>query len=163
MRRNVAPIDGLTERQRLAVHLLAQGKTIRETARQLGVSEKTVWSYRQRPAVQNAIYFLQTEMMNEGGGRSLTAIPEAMTCLKAIVADPEARDADKIAASKALISSANSFAERRILERQIADLEATLRSLISGREAQPTTEDEPLDPLLASANPEDYDQDEAEA
>lgn len=158
MRRHVAPIDGLTERQRLAVFLLAQGKTIRETARQLGVSEKTIWVYRQKTAVQNAIYFLQTEMMNESGGRSITSIPEAMTCLKAIVVDPEARDADKIAASKALISSANSFAERRILERQIADLEATLRNLMSGRDADATIE-EPLDPLLPSANPEDHPED----
>jgi hypothetical protein len=106
--------------------------------------------------VQNAIYFLQTEMMNEGGGRSLTSIPEAMTCLKAIVVDPESRDADKIAASKALINSANSFAERRILERQIADLESTLRTLITGREVPEDAENEPLDPLLASASPEDY-------
>lgn len=162
MKRAASPIDGLNERQRIAVHLLAQGKTVRETARQLGVSEKTIWSYRQKPQVQNAIYFLQTEMLNEGGGRSITSIPEAMTCLKAIVVDPEARDADKIAASKALINSANSFAERRILERQIADLEATLRNLIQGAddELRPA---EPLDPLLASADPRDYTPEDADA
>ncbi len=161
MPRSVAPIDGLTERQRLAVHLLAQGKTIRETARQLGVSERTIWCYRQRPAVQNAIYFVQTEMINEGGGRSLTSIPEAMRCLKEIVADPEARDADKIAASRALINSANSFAERRILERQIADLESTLRNLLGGKSTPESAAPEvPLDPLLASAAPDDGDDDD---
>lgn len=163
MPHGASPIDGLTERQRIAVHLLAQGKTIRETARSLGVSEKTIWCYRQKPVVQNAIYFLQTEMLNEGGGRSITSIPEAMTCLKTIVASPDARDADKIAASKALINSANTFAERRMLERQIADLEATLRNLIKGSADSPTPADEPLDPLLASADPADYTPEDADA
>lgn len=160
MRRAASPIDGLNERQRLAVHLLAQGKTIRDVARSLNVSEKTIYNYRQKPEIQTAIFFVQTEMINEGGGRSITSIPEAMSCLKTIVTDPEARDADKIAASKALISSANTFAERRMLERQIADLEATLRSLLKGEAATPTSappEPEILDPLLASASPEDYD------
>ena len=51
--------DGLNERQRIAANYLARGTTIRETARKIGVSEKSVYSWRQRTAVQQAIARIQ--------------------------------------------------------------------------------------------------------
>jgi hypothetical protein len=158
-------IDGLTERQRLAVRLLAQGKTIRETARTLGVSEKTIWSYRQKPVVQQAIYQYQTQAIEEGGGQSITSVPQAMATLQEILRDPAARDSDRIAASRAILSSAATFGERQLMERKLRDLEAALSSFAEGvtqvvtTAATPVEEPpEPLDPLLASADPEDYDE-----
>jgi hypothetical protein len=50
----------------------------------------------------------------------------AVATLAEIAADPEARHADRIAASRALISGAQNFAERKMLERTIADLERQL-------------------------------------
>lgn len=153
----VSPVDGLTDRQRLAVRLLAQGRTIREVARNLNVSEKTIWNYRRQPAVQKAIVQHQTQLIEEGGGQSVTSIPQAMTCLQAIVNDPDARDADRIAASKAILSAANSFGERQLLERKLRDLEEALRSYGTD-EATVVTAIEALDPLLPSAAPEDGDE-----
>jgi transposase-like protein len=155
----VNAIDGLTERQRLAVHYLSQGKTIREVSRLLGVSEKTIYLYRQKPAVQRAILYAQQDMMEMSAARNITTVPDAIQTLTDIVNDPEARDSDRIAASRALISGANALAERRILERQLGDLEAALLRFTSpaGAPSAAPPAEGPLDPLLPSANPADYD------
>lgn len=132
----------------MAVQLLAQGHTIREVARTLGVSEKTIYNYRQNPIVQRHIYIAQQDMVAQSGGRNLSTVPDAVRTLTEIANDPQARHADRIAASRALISSANAFSERRILERQLADLEAALRRFTS---PETVTSAEPLDLLMPSA------------
>ena len=106
--------------------MLAAGNTIRATAIKAGITEKTVWSYRQRKPVQDAIYARQAEMFDGTGGQGLSLLPEVVQTLREIVNDPEARSSDRIQASRALISSANEYQARRQLERQIRDLEARL-------------------------------------
>lgn len=153
----VSPIDGLTERQRLAARLLAQGKTIRAVARDLNVSEKTIWLYRQKPTVQRAIYDYQHTMLDQGGGQSIDAVPKAMETLQSIVNNSQARDSDRIAAARTIMNSAAGFAERKMLERQIRDLEKAIGAYAMEQEASmPSAADtpeggEPLDPLLPSA------------
>lgn len=128
-----SPIDGLTERERACVELLASGKTVRETARCIGVSEKTIWNYRQRRHVQEAVFRRQTETFDRTGSQGLSLLPEVVEALRSIVrgvnskGQPVLRDnRDVIAASRVLISSANEYQARRQLERQIADLEARI-------------------------------------
>jgi transposase-like protein len=116
----------LEERQRQAGILLAQGKTVREVARRLQVSEKTVWNYRQKPAVQKIIQETQIEFSDMGGGLAMTVIPDAISVLQEILNDPESRAADRIAAAKTLMAGSAAFQERKLLERQINDLERQL-------------------------------------
>lgn len=118
--------DALNERERLIVEMLAAGNTIRATAIKAGVSEKTVYNYRQRKHVQDAIFARQSEMFDGTGGQGLSLLPEVVQTLRDIVNDPETRPADKIQASRVLISSANEYQQRRQLERQIRDLESRL-------------------------------------
>lgn len=106
--------------------MLAAGNTIRATAIKAGLSEKTIWNYRQRKNVQDAIYARQAEMFDGTGGQGLSLLPEVVQTLREIVNDPQARASDRIQASRALISSANEYQARRQLERQIRDLEARL-------------------------------------
>lgn len=146
-------IDGLLERERLAVDQLARGKTIREVARILGVSERTIWNYRNKPRVQRAIFNLQQELMAESGGHSIDTTAEAVQTLKQIINNPQSRDADRIAASRALLSNATSFAERKILERQLADLEKQLLSVLTPDAASPSPEDAPTPDELALLMP----------
>lgn len=106
--------------------LLAQGKTVREVARRLHVSEKTVWNYRQKPAVQKVIRETQIEFSDMGGGLAMTVIPDAISVLQEILNDPDTRAADRIAAARTLMAGSAAFQERKLLERQINDLERQL-------------------------------------
>ena len=107
--------DGLNERQRIAANYLARGTTIRETARKIGVSEKSVYLWRQRPAVQQAIARIQQELLSETGGMNISTIPDAIKLLDSIINDPEARNTDRIAAARTLMSGAQAYQERKIL------------------------------------------------
>lgn len=127
--------DGLTERQRIAANYLARGTTIRETARKIGVSEKSIYTWRQRAAVQQAISRIQQEMLSETGGMNISTIPDAINVLDNIINDDNARAADRIAAARTLMSGAQAYQERRILERQIQDLERQLLRLTSFTES----------------------------
>ncbi|NBT51246.1 MAG: helix-turn-helix domain-containing protein [Marivivens sp.] len=147
-------IDGLRERERLAVDLLARGKTCREVARTLNISERTLYSWRKRPAVQRAIYALQQELLDAGGGQGITVVPMAVATLTEIMNDPEAKAADRIAASRTLLTGAQAFQERKLLERTISDLEHQLYGLMN---ETPPPELDQIDPdinLLPRANDE---------
>lgn len=150
--------DGLTERQRIAANYLARGTTIRETARKIGVSEKSIYTWRQRAAVQQAISRIQQEMLSETGGMNISTIPDAINVLDNIINDDNARAADRIAAARTLMSGAQAYQERRILERQIQDLERQLLRLTSFTESSteeiPETEQETT-PLL-EPDPDNY-------
>lgn len=153
----VDPRDGLTARQRLAVDLLAKGHTCRHVAQELGVTERTIHTYRKKPAVMTAILRCQEDLMSQGGSQGVSTVPQAVETLTKIMNDPEARDSDRIAASKALLNGADAYAQRKILERQLRDMEALLRDFTGGDlPPEPgddilagTTDD--LDPLLPSA------------
>lgn len=150
--------DGLTERQRIAANYLARGTTIRETARKIGVSEKSIYTWRQRAAVQQAISRIQQEMLSETGGMNISTIPDAIKVLDNIINDDDARAADRIAAARTLMSGAQAYQERRILERQIQDLERQLLRLTSFTESSteeiPETEQETT-PLF-EPDPDNY-------
>ena len=116
----------LKERERVAALLLAQGKTNRAVAQKLGVTEKTIWNYRQKPEVQKVIRDTQMEFAELSGSMAVTVVPEAIAVLQEILNDPEARAADKIQAARTLMSGSAAFQERKLLERQINDLEHQL-------------------------------------
>jgi transposase-like protein len=155
--------DGLNERQRIAANFLARGTSIRETARKIGVSEKAVYNWRQRPAVQHAIARIQQDLLSETGGMNISTIPDAIKVLDSIINDEDARAADRISAARTLMSGAQAYQERRILERQIADLERQLLRLTAPADvettavAAPPDDIDPDDLLLPSADPEDFD------
>lgn len=155
--------DGLNERQRIAANYLARGTTIRETARKIGVSEKSVYLWRQRVAVQQAIARIQQELLSETGGMNISTIPDAIKLLDSIINDPEARNTDRIAAARTLMSGAQAYQERKILERQINDLERQLlRFTATQNAATNATPIDPIDPpeddeLLLDAAAEDDD------
>ena len=136
--------DGLNERQRIAANYLARGTTIRETARKIGVSEKSIYLWRQRVAVQQAIARIQQELLSETGGMNISTIPDAIKLLDSIINDTEARNTDRIAAARTLMSGAQAYQERKILERQINDLERQLLRFTATQNA--ATNATPIDP-----------------
>jgi transposase-like protein len=127
-----SPIDGMLPRERLAASLLARGKTCRAVAIELNITERTLYKWRKRPAVQRAIFSYQQELIDSSAGQSISVIPDAVRVLSEIVNDPEARAADRIAASRALMHSSQMYQERKMLERTIRDLEDQLYGLEDG-------------------------------
>ncbi len=156
--RNASFIDGLRENERMAAELLARGKTCREVARALGISERALYNWRKRPAVQRAVYALQQELIDTSESKGLALMPEAITTLTEIMNDSSARASDRIAASRALLNGAAAYQERKLLERTVSDLESQIYGLLQvpGVEV-PESEDDPTDDLdlLKSADPED--------
>jgi hypothetical protein len=136
---NPNPIDGLREQERMAVALLARGKNNRETATELGIAERTLYTWRQKPAVQRAIFLRQQQIISDNESQTIELLPEAIDTLKAIMRDPLARPSDRIAASRALINGAGRYQETQMLNRKLANLEAM------------------VDPLTAELLPEDED------
>jgi hypothetical protein len=136
---NPNPIDGLREQERMAVALLARGKNNRETATELGIAERTLYNWRQKPVVQRAIFLRQQQIISDNESQTIELLPEAIDTLKAIMRDPLARPSDRIAASRALINGAGRYQETQMLNRKLANLEAM------------------VDPLTAELLPEDED------
>lgn len=153
--KKVVGLDGLNERQRLAAWHLSRGKTCRAVARELGISERCLYKWRQSPAVQQVIAKLQTEFMEETGAMNSSMVPDAIQVLNEIISKDDARDSDKIAAARTLMSGSQAYQERVILQRQIADLERQLLATVMNDGSVPTQLVEALDPLLPSANPDD--------
>lgn len=152
--RNPNIVDGLRERERLAADLLARGKTCREVARALGIAEKTLYNWRKRPAVQRAIYNMQQELIDSNESRHVALMPEAIKTLTEIMNDPNARASDRIAASRALLSGAAAYQERKLLERTVSDLESQIYGVLELKAEANETPVSETD-LLCSANPED--------
>lgn len=134
--------DGLSPRQRLAAVLLAQGHSNEEVAQRVGVTKQTITVYRKDPRVNDAIYRAQNEMLTQIGGKTLNSVLDAIQILRNIVADPQARDSDRIAACRTLISGTTSFNEHRALERQLNEIELMFRKYMGL-------------PTAADASPED--------
>jgi len=153
--RNASFIDGLRENERMAAELLARGKTCREVARALGISERALYNWRKRPAVQRAVYALQQELIDVSESKGLALMPDAIATLTEIMGDPNARASDRIAASRALLNGAAAYQERKLLERTVSDLESQIYGLMQiPAETVDDTEDDGTE-LLPSANPED--------
>ena len=150
--RNASLIDGLRENERMAAELLARGKTCREVARALGVSERALYNWRKRPAVQRAVYALQQELIDVSESKGLALMPDAIATLTEIMSDQNARASDRIAASRALLNGAAAYQERKLLERTVSDLESQIYGLMQIPDATP--EDDGSE-LLPSADPED--------
>ena len=155
--RSPSLVDGLRENERMAAELLARGKTCREVARALGIAEKTLYNWRKRPAVQRAVYALQQELIDVSESKGLALMPDAIATLTQIMNDQEARAADRIAASRALLNGAAAYQERKLLERTVSDLESQIYGLLqipSETVSDDSAEGDDLD-LLKSADPED--------
>lgn len=153
--RNASFIDGLRENERMAAELLARGKTCREVARALGISERALYNWRKRPAVQRAVYALQQELIDVSESKGLALMPDAIATLTEIMGDPNARASDRIAASRALLNGAAAYQERKLLERTVSDLESQIYGLMQIPAETVSDPDDDDTELLPSANPED--------
>lgn len=138
----------------MAAELLARGKTCREVARSLGISERALYNWRKKPVVQRAIYALQQELIDTSESKGLALMPEAITTLTEIMNDPEARAADRIAASRALLNGAAAYQERKMLERTVSDLESQIYGMVEMAKGKlPEDDDEDINVITIEQEP----------
>ena len=133
----IDPETGLTEPQIIAARYLAAGKSCRFAAREAGVSERWLYNWRKRPVMQREINRLQGEMLDDAGGANVSLQQIAISTLSEILVDPEARASDRIQAARTLMSGSDAFAERKLLERKLSDLEHQLTKGIHREKQQP--------------------------
>ncbi len=71
----------LTERQRLVVEALVNGKSLTEVAKELSINRGTLWEWKKRPNFVKAIRDRQAELFSEMRGRLLALVEDAIAAL----------------------------------------------------------------------------------
>jgi len=149
------PDSGLTEKQQCAAHHLANGKTCRYAAQEAGVSERTLYQWRKRKVMQREIARIQSEMLEDAGGMNLSMQQIAISTLSEIMMDADKRDSDRIQAARTLMVGSQAYAERKILERKLSDLERQLGMSVRDEELAPIPELEETALLYAGSSEDD--------
>lgn len=126
--------DGLRPQETLAVEGLAKGRTCRAIALELGITERALYNWRKKPAVQRAVFIRQQEIIAENESSSIDLMPEAINTLKSIMQDPAANPMARIAASRALLHGAAAYQEHTLLHRQLRDLEDQVKPAGPGQD-----------------------------
>jgi hypothetical protein len=107
--------------------------TIKDTAKTAGVTERTVWNYRQMPIVKHFVYLGLAEKHDATGGQGTSLMPEVMEMLRGIVNTPKedltVTNSDRIQAARVIMSGATEFQNRKVLERQLLAMEERLARL----------------------------------
>lgn len=146
--------DGLTPKQRVAADLIARGHSFPSIAQELNVTLRTIYNYYYNPLVKTAIMRTQRELLSQGQGRGIGAVPLAVETLVSILKNNEARDSDRIRAAQVLLSGVGADSENKALERKIRQIEAMAAEVL-GSDADAYMK---LDTLLSAAvepTPED--------
>jgi transcriptional regulator with XRE-family HTH domain len=141
-----APTKAVTElspRQMLAVGYFARGASGKEVASALGVSQATICAYRRNSQFNEAIHEEQQALFEQVGGKTLSTVLEAIRTLKDIMGDPAARDSDRIAAARAIITSTSTFSENRKVEAQLNSIETLFKTYLGEAEAIAPEDEDP--------------------
>lgn len=102
--------------------LCAVGYTIRESCEQLGLAENTAYRITAKADWKARVSAIRTEKMEGISGSTLRAAHGALMQLEALGSTAE-KDADKIAACKAILQMLIPLAENTELRRRIEELE----------------------------------------
>jgi hypothetical protein len=99
----------LQPRQWKAIWLLLEGCSNAEVCRQLKISQRTLWNWRNQPRFVAALREHQSELHHESLDRLRAATATAVQRLHQIVADPDAPAAACVSAAKVLLNSALTY------------------------------------------------------
>lgn len=151
----------LSEQQRIMVDHLIEGVPLKEIAKTVGVTTKTLWIWRQIPLVKHFILEGLADKHDVSGGQGTSMLPAVMERMKEIatspLTDPRCSNADRIAAAKVIIAGAGDYQNRKILERQLNMLETRLARMSSAVKVEL---EESMG--LRSADPEQQEKEEKE-
>lgn len=112
----------LSERQRKAALLLANGSTIANAAREVGVNEKSIDNWKRTCTFQEAVRQAEDELYDESLRILKNAARGAITCLIRNM-DPKVSSYVQVQAASKLLDAALETHKIELLEARIAELE----------------------------------------
>lgn len=86
-----------TAKQRQAIALLATGETVKRTAKLVGVTERTLWNWRQSPDFRAAVRDTLTAVLDSAVAKLATGIPDAVDVVNRTHKGRGTVDRDRIA------------------------------------------------------------------
>lgn len=99
--------EALSQKQRDAMLLMAQGLSCPEISEQLGVAAGTLYNWKSQNAeFRLALRRLQSQLFAEGVNNLRGLVGQATATLANILADAAARDTDKLAAARLVLQYA---------------------------------------------------------
>jgi len=119
----------LSPRQAHFVSAMLTARTMAEAARQAGISDRTAYAYMNDPRVQTAIGRGLDDVLADATRQITGAVAQAIATLEAILKDPAAPPASRIAAARLILDAGPRYRQTLDLATRVANLEDLQRSL----------------------------------
>ncbi len=99
--------EALSQKQRQAILLLAEGHTPSEVGKNLNIAAKTVSNWKCDKAFRAQLNLVQRQFFAEGVSQLKALVGQATATLRAVMADKSATHRDQIAAARTVYQFAN--------------------------------------------------------
>lgn len=118
--------SNLTPRQRRAVRALAAGDGLTEAAQAAGVTERTLYRWRQQPVFIDALRQADDEMLSHLARALNAASRDALAVLVGVVRDEKAAPGVRVRAASEILKQRAAFYELFNLADRLAELEGEI-------------------------------------
>ena len=124
--------DELTNKQQLAIPALLGSRTVREAAKQSGVSEATLYRWLRSQAFQVAYRESCRGLVHQAMGQLQQVAGEAVETLREVMASSDAPATARVGAAKVTLDNVFKVMELERLENRVLELEELIER-IEGR------------------------------
>ena len=98
-----------------AMVLLAEGVSVLDVAKKVGVRRETVWRWSQQPEFKAQLTVYREQALRDAQAVLGEVVKEALGALRRVMADPTAKDADVVKAAKIVLDKAELQVNRATL------------------------------------------------
>ena len=119
-------VTELTPRQRRAIEALVEGKTVKQAAKDTGVSRKTLYVWLNQPEFQKELDRLGGIILEEVANRMVALASEAVDTLSNVLKTKDVPIGTQVQAANVILKRASEFWDVYNLNRRIDAIEAVL-------------------------------------
>jgi len=113
----------LSVKQRRFLSAMLTARTVADAARQAGIAERTAYLYLSTPHIQAALDQALDDALSHTAHQATAAMGQALAALRAILDDPAASPAARIAAARTILQVGPRLHESVTLTQRVATLE----------------------------------------
>ena len=113
----------LSVKQRRFLSAMLTARTVAGAARQAGIAERTAYLYLSTPHIQAALDHALDDALSHTAHQATAAMDQALAALRAILDDPAASPAARIAAARTILQVGPRLHESVTLTQRVATLE----------------------------------------